>query len=208
MVHALAAMCAPLTTTDVVEAADKLTADSHVALVIDRLLRRGADLLTARRVVEALRALRDARVTESDLAGLLLAHEAGLEVDPPALAEAAERICQKLGRELSRLTSTSGSQAILSRALHVASAQFPFLEGVRAGVAPDTCLQGLSECMSTINIVEGRDGLQAVLSVLLDLLVGFIGEGLTTRLVQDVWPELPAPKPARPDDSDGQMSNC
>ena len=193
MVHALSAMCPPLTTTDVVEAADRLIAESHVAPVIDQLLRRGADLLTGRRVVEALRALRDARVTDSNLAGLLLAHEAGLEVDPSGLAEAAERICQKLGRDLSRLTSPSGSQAILSRALHVARARFPFLEGVRAGVAPDTCLQGLSERMSAIDIVEASNGLQAVLSVLLDLLVGFIGEGLTRRLVQDGWPELPAP---------------
>jgi hypothetical protein len=160
---------------------------------MDHLLRRGADLLTVRRVVEALRALREARVTDSNLAGLLLAQETGPHVDRPGLAEAAERICQKLGPDLSRLTSPSGSQAILSRALHVARAEFPFLEGVRAGVVPDTCLQGLSERVHAVEIGEARDGLEAMLSVLLDLVVGFIGEGLTRRLVQDLWPELASP---------------
>lgn len=184
MAHALAAMCSPLETTDVVHAAAKLTEGASAAYVSDYLLRQGADLMIARRVVEALRALRDAHVTDSDLAVWLLAQEIGTEVDPPGLLAAAERVCQKLAPRLSRLGSPVGAQALLSRALYVARAEFPFLEAARAGKAPEACLAGLAERMHDIDAVEARKGLEAVLGILVDLLVGFIGEDLTLRLVR------------------------
>jgi hypothetical protein len=59
MAHALAAMSPPLESTDVEQAADQLTLHAAEPLVVDGLLRRNLDLLEARRVVEALRALRD-----------------------------------------------------------------------------------------------------------------------------------------------------
>ena len=39
---------------------------------------------------------------------------------------------------------------------------------------------------------------------LLDLLVGFIGEELTLRLVGEVWPDLPLLEPIQPGTSEGQ----
>jgi hypothetical protein len=61
MAHALAAACPPLRTTDVAEAADKLTERTNSSPAIEHLLRHGGDLKNAQQVVEALRALRDAR---------------------------------------------------------------------------------------------------------------------------------------------------
>jgi hypothetical protein len=61
MAHALAASCPPLEKSDVLQAADKLSARSRPKHVMDYLLRQGADLMKVRRVVEALRALRDVR---------------------------------------------------------------------------------------------------------------------------------------------------
>ena len=61
MAHALAAMSPPLRTQDVVRAAHDLTAYTAPARVIRDLLKRGADLMKVRRVVEALGALRDLR---------------------------------------------------------------------------------------------------------------------------------------------------
>jgi hypothetical protein len=61
MAHALAAACPPLRTTDVAEAADKLTGRVSSTFVIDHLLRHGGDLRNVQQVVEALRALRDVR---------------------------------------------------------------------------------------------------------------------------------------------------
>jgi hypothetical protein len=61
MAHALAAMCPPLQTADVLRAADKLSA--HVAapdvMVVDRLFRSDVDRVNLRNVIEALRALHD-----------------------------------------------------------------------------------------------------------------------------------------------------
>jgi len=59
MAHALAAMSPPLETTDVEQAADQLTMRAAQLVVVDELLRRNLDLLKARRVVEALGALRE-----------------------------------------------------------------------------------------------------------------------------------------------------
>ncbi len=58
MAHALAAMCPPLKTTDVVQAANRLAEDGRPTHVIGQLLHQQADLMNVRRVVEALQALR------------------------------------------------------------------------------------------------------------------------------------------------------
>jgi hypothetical protein len=59
MACALAASSPPLKAADVVQAADRLTAHAKPTRVIGHLLLHGADLMEVRRVVEALRALRD-----------------------------------------------------------------------------------------------------------------------------------------------------
>ncbi len=59
MAHALAASCPPLEITDVVQAANQLAAHRGPTQVIGQLLRRQADLRSARQVVEALQALRE-----------------------------------------------------------------------------------------------------------------------------------------------------
>jgi hypothetical protein len=59
MARALAATCPPLKPRDVVRAADELAIQTDSTLVIRGLLRTGPDLLGARTIVEALRALRD-----------------------------------------------------------------------------------------------------------------------------------------------------
>jgi hypothetical protein len=197
MAHALAAMSPPLSTADVLEAADELTSNLAPAPAIDQLLRHGADLMTVRRVIEALRALRDVRVTDSGLAGWLLTREAGPGADPRSLAVVTERVLQKLDPGLSRLATPSGSQALVSRALHVTRATFPFLDGVRAAATPDISLQGLSERIVDLRAAEVASGLQALLGVLLDLVIGLIGEDLTIAVVRGAWPDLPPIKATR-----------
>jgi hypothetical protein len=59
MACALAATCPPLNSRDVVCAGDELAKMSDPVCVISCLLQRGADLLGAPAIVEALRALHD-----------------------------------------------------------------------------------------------------------------------------------------------------
>ena len=70
-------------------------------------------------------------------------------------------VCQKLSDRLARLVSPAGSQAMLSRALHLARPEFPFLEEVRVG--PDGCFDGLEEALRG---VEAGAADQALLTVL------------------------------------------
>src|SRR5690349_4589969 len=106
MAQALAAMSPPLVKAALLAAADKLMADTGMAQVMDDLLRQGADLMTVRQVVEALRALRDARVTDSDLAGSLIAREARLAGRAFGSVLVEERVLEKLGTGLSRASLT------------------------------------------------------------------------------------------------------
>ena len=75
------------------------------------------------------------------MANWLLAKELGGEVDTPSLSAAAERMCQKLPRRLSRLVSLAGSQAILS-APQRAGADFPFLQEFTPEPYPKTASKG------------------------------------------------------------------
>ena len=127
----------------------------------------------------------------ADLAAWLLKRETSGGADSVSPAEGAERACHKLSLRLSRLVSADGSQAIVSRVLHIAGARFAFLEGVRAGTPPGACLQGLAERAQQVQPAEAGRGLHALLSLLLGLLADFIGEELTLRLIRDIWSDLP-----------------
>jgi hypothetical protein len=61
MARALAAMCPPLQTADVLRAADKLTehAEAPEVVVVDAMFRSDADRVSVRNVVEAMHALHD-----------------------------------------------------------------------------------------------------------------------------------------------------
>jgi hypothetical protein len=56
-------------------------------------------------------------------------------------------------------------------------------------VAADGSLKGLNELEPQIGKEQARDEGAILIAQLLGLLLTFIGEGLTLRLVQDVWPE-------------------
>jgi hypothetical protein len=56
-------------------------------------------------------------------------------------------------------------------------------------VAADGSVEGLGELASQTDKEQARDGGAILIAHLIGLLLTFIGEGLTLRLVQDVWPE-------------------
>jgi hypothetical protein len=112
-------------------------------------------------------------------------------VEPEALPEAAERVCQKLGMRLARLITQAGFRALIGRALHQAGSDFSFLTAVRAGAPPDKCLEGLIEGMQDVEAAQADAALSAIVASILGLLYTFIGEDLALRLVRDVWPDAP-----------------
>ncbi|MDQ6674592.1 MAG: hypothetical protein M3069_28305 [Chloroflexota bacterium] len=145
-----------------------------------------------------------ARTVHLDLASWLVARELGAEADAEGLFAAAEQVGQKLSHGLSRSISAAGSQALVSRALHLEQTEFPFLEGVRAGIPPGACFEGLIESTRDVESGEAARGLLTVLRRMLDVLANYMGEELTLRMVREVWPDLPLLALSEPLNSDGQ----
>ena len=90
------------------------------------------------------------------------------------------RVSEKLRRPLSTLTGTAGYNSLLSRALTLAKRESPALAEVQ--VNPDGSMEGLED--------EAAKACPVLIAYVLNLLTIFIGEALTLRLLQDVWPDL------------------
>jgi hypothetical protein len=120
------------------------------------------------------------------LAQRLLTYEAVGETSLPA-ESAAFRVCERLRQPLITVAGVAGFRSLLSRALTLARAEAPSLSAVQ--IAADGSLQGLDELAPQIDKEQAREGGTILIAQLLGLLLTFIGEGLTLRLVQDVWPE-------------------
>jgi hypothetical protein len=121
------------------------------------------------------------------LAQRLLTYEAVAGENSKPSESAAFRVCAKLRRPLITLAGVAGFRSLLSRALTLARAEAPSLSAVQ--VAADGSLKGLDEVEPRIDKEQARDGGAILIGQLIGLLLTFIGEGLTLRLVQEVWPE-------------------
>jgi len=121
------------------------------------------------------------------LAQRLLAYEAVTGENSEPAESAAFRVCAKLRLPLITLAGVAGFRSLLSRALTLARTEAPSLSAVQ--VAADGSLKGLDELVSQAEKGQARDEGAILIAQLIGLLLIFIGEGLTLRLVQDVWPE-------------------
>ncbi len=122
-----------------------------------------------------------------NLAGRLLAYEAAAGKNSEPMESAAFRVCEKLRQPLCSLAGVAGFRSLLSRALALARAEAPSLSAVQVGA--DGSLKGLDELGPQRDKDMSREGGALLIAQLLGLLLLFIGEGITLRLVQDVWPE-------------------
>lgn len=116
-----------------------------------------------------------------ELAQRLVAHEASSQSVSKVDRLATCRVCEKLRRPLVTLTGTAGFSSLLSRALTLAQRESPALSAVQ--VKPDGSLEGLEG--------EAAQAHPILVGYLLSLLITFIGETLTMRLLHDIWPDLP-----------------
>lgn len=122
-----------------------------------------------------------------DLARRLLAYETVTGESSVPTESATLRVYDKLRRHLCALAGVAGFQSLASRALTLSKSEAPSLSSVQ--VTPDGRLQGLGE----IDPKTDKDQMEAegaiLIARLLGLLLTFIGETLTVRLMQDVWPD-------------------
>ena len=126
-----------------------------------------------------------------ELGAWILSHELALLKDDAteATAAAAERACRRFYGRLRPLVTLPGSQAFLSRSLHLAAREHPFLVNVRAGSSEEECLQGLDHALNDIDPASAAAAFITVLSHMIALLVTFIGHDLTMHAIREVWPD-------------------
>jgi hypothetical protein len=105
------------------------------------------------------------------------------------------RVCEKLRQPLCTFAGVSGFRSLLARALVLAKAKAPLLEGVEI-TAKGSFLYS-AELEAQLNTPQAAQAATVLVDQLLGLLITFIGEALTLRLVHDVWPKL-APEDSTP----------
>ncbi len=124
-----------------------------------------------------------------DLAHRLLTYEAGAGETSEPMEFATLRVYEKLRQSLSAFAGVAAFESLAFRALTQAKSEAPGLWAVQ--VAEDGSLQSLGEFDPQVGIDKNQTGEDGVilLARLLNLLLIFLGETLTLRLVRDVWPE-------------------
>jgi hypothetical protein len=93
---------------------------------------------------------------------------------------AVSRVCDKLRRPFATLAGIAGFRSLLARALTLAKQESPDLRVWE--VMPDGSLEGLNG--------EAVQSGAVLITHLIGLMITFIGESLTLRLLQDVWPDV------------------
>jgi len=100
-----------------------------------------------------------------------------------ARSHEAVRVCEKLRISLTRFAGADGFASLLRRAVALARAEVPSLDQVR--IERDCSIEGLEE----LGRNDGTEAAAALTAHLLGLLVTFVGQALTLRLVREGWPD-------------------
>jgi hypothetical protein len=121
--------------------------------------------------------------TTRELAQRLLAYEAVEAGAAMADMQSVCRVCDKLRRPLTTLVGPAGFRSLLARALTLAKQESPVLDAWE--VKSDGSLQGLNG--------ETVQSGAVLIAQIIGLMITFIGEPLTLRLLHDIWLDLPTP---------------
>jgi hypothetical protein len=119
----------------------------------------------------------------------MLAREAGTGADAPAIAAAAGRLCERFTDRLTPLIGNAGVAAICARSLHLVQRRFPGLAPLRPPDQREPPFAHLRRSLEQQEPAVATEVAIAVLSAATELLASFIGEGLTTRLLHEAWPD-------------------
>jgi hypothetical protein len=122
--------------------------------------------------------------TTRELAQQLLDAESMEAGTADADMHAVCRVCDKLRRPLSTRAGAAGFRSLLARALTLAKQESPALG------AWEVKADGSLECPDGETAPSGA----VLIAHLIGLMMTFIGESLTLRLLHDVWIDLPGPE--------------
>jgi hypothetical protein len=115
---------------------------------------------------------------------------AAIAQSPPtttAIAAAFDGLCMALRDRLNTVFGTVAVSALFARAVHLATAEFPWLKEVFPPGSGACALQGLQTVQGHVEPHTLAQALAAVLGYEIRLLSELVGEDLTMPLVQDAW---------------------
>jgi hypothetical protein len=118
----------------------------------------------------------------------MLAREAGTDAHAAAVAVAARRLCERFAQQVIPLIGDTGVAAILARSLHLVHRNTPGL-APRGPSERDGPLGMLQQLLEHQEPTVAADAAVTMLATVGELLVSFIGESLTTRLLREAWPD-------------------
>jgi hypothetical protein len=117
-----------------------------------------------------------------------LAQRAGSATGAEALAAAAQRAYDDLAQVSAPLIGQVGVDALTGRTLYLAQRKYPWLVHTR----PDQWKGPFAQivfCLERQDPAVATEAAGAVLTTFTGLLVTFIGEPLTARLLRKAWPD-------------------
>lgn len=95
----------------------------------------------------------------------------------------------RLRPHLAALMGSGGVRSLFARSLALARAELPWLQS--ANVNQVGVFEGLDALAAERPPREYFEGMTILLAQILGLLVAFIGPSLTSRLIGEVWPQIP-----------------
>ena len=123
------------------------------------------------------------------LALRVLAQRAGASADVEAVAAAAHAAYDDLTRVSAPLIGQIGVDALTGRAVHLAQREYPWLAQARETMPANAPFAQVMFCLAQQDRVVATEAAGAVFASFTGLLVTFIGEPLTTRLLRKAWPD-------------------
>ena len=123
------------------------------------------------------------------LALKVLAQHAGPAASAEAVAAAARRAYDDLARMSAPLIGQVGVDALTGRALHLSQREYPCLRHTSIPEQAEGPFDQVIACLERQDPAVATEAAAAVFATLTGLLVTFIGEPLTTRLLRQAWPD-------------------
>jgi hypothetical protein len=117
------------------------------------------------------------------------AQHAGPVAGAKELATAAHRAYDDLARVSAPLIGQAGVDALTGRALHLVQREYPWLVPTGETEPADGPLAQVMFCLERQDPAVATEAAGAVFATFTDLLVTFIGEPLTMRLLRQAWPD-------------------
>jgi hypothetical protein len=118
-----------------------------------------------------------------------LAQRTGAAAGAAALAAAAQRAYDDLAQVSAPLIGQVGVDALTGRTLYLAQRKYPWLVHTREPEQWKGPFAQIVFCLERQDPAVATEAAGAVLTILTGLLVTFIGEPLTARLLRKAWPD-------------------